>query len=97
MLLSEHLADHATPLLLVSGQWGIGKGFDGWAPYGPGIVTAKALPSGGPKGLRIQTKVNGELLQDGRTDDLIFGVAETVSFLSQGTTLLPGDLIFTGT
>ncbi|KAJ6155045.1 hypothetical protein N7470_005611 [Penicillium chermesinum] len=56
------------------GQWGLGKTFDGWAPFGPGIT-----------------------VQSSSTKDMIFGVAKTVSFLSQGTTLLPGDLIFTGT
>lgn len=77
------------------GQWALGKGFDGWAPFGPGIVTKELL--GDPQGLRIWTKVNGDVVQDSQTRDMIFGVAETISFLSRGTTLLPGDLIFTGT
>ncbi|MCJ1318064.1 hypothetical protein MMC15_003391 [Xylographa vitiligo] len=77
------------------GQWALGKCFDGWAPWGPGIVSGEVL--GDPTGLRISTRVNGELRQQGETGDLIFGVAETVSKLSRGTTLLPGDLIFTGT
>ena len=50
-----------------------------------------------PQKLRIGTKVNGEVVQDSGTGDMIFGVKELVSFLSQGTTLLPGDVIFTGT
>ena len=50
-----------------------------------------------PHNLRITTKVNGKTMQDGKTDDMIFNVAKTISFLSQGTTLLPGDIIFTGT
>ena len=50
-----------------------------------------------PQTLKISTKVNGETVQDSSTKDMIFGVAKTISFLSQGTTLLPGDLIFTGT
>jgi len=78
------------------GQWSLGKGFDGWAPFGPGIVVSHLLPEGAAQ-LRISTKVNGQEMQSESTSDLIFGVAETVAFLSQGTTLLPGDLIFTGT
>ena len=77
------------------GQWGLGKGFDGWAPIGPAIVSAKLIPD--PQNLRISTKVNGKKLEDSNTGDMIFGVAKTISILSQGTTLLPGDLIFTGT
>lgn len=49
------------------------------------------------RGLRIRTRVNGEVRQAGETGDLIFGVAECVSRLSQGTTLMPGDVVFTGT
>lgn len=77
------------------GQWSLGKGFDGWAPFGPGIVSSSIIKD--PQALRIFTKVNGETVQDSSTTDMIFGVAETIAFLSQGTTLLPGDLIFTGT
>ncbi|KAK8924722.1 Fumarylacetoacetate hydrolase domain-containing protein 2 [Metarhizium anisopliae] len=77
------------------GQWSHGKGFDGWAPYGPGIVTTDVIKD--PHQLKIWTKVNGEILQNGSTADLIFGVRKTVSLLSRGVTLLPGDIIFTGT
>jgi 2-keto-4-pentenoate hydratase/2-oxohepta-3-ene-1,7-dioic acid hydratase in catechol pathway len=77
------------------GQWSLGKGFDGWAPYGPGIVSSDLIKD--PQNLRISTKVNGKGVQDSNTKDMIFGVAKTIAFLSQGTTLLPGDLIFTGT
>ena len=77
------------------GQWALGKGFDGWAPFGPGIVSSALIKD--PQALRITTKVNGKTQQDSSTRDMIFGVAKTISFLSQGTTLLPGDLIFTGT
>lgn len=93
-------------------QWSLGKGFDGWAPFGPGIVSSALIKD--PQTLRISTKLNGETVQvccDGRnaleaqadasqdsnTEDMIFSVAKTIAFLSQGTTLLPGDLIFTGT
>lgn len=77
------------------GQWSLGKGFDGWAPYGPGIVTQETIKDA--QSLKIWTKVNGETMQDSSTKDQIFGIRKTVSFLSQGTTLQPGDLIFTGT
>lgn len=76
-------------------QWSLGKGFDAWAPIGPGIVSSKLIKD--PQNLRISTKVNGKTVQDSNTKDMIFGVAKTIAFLSQGTTLLPGDLIFTGT
>lgn len=77
------------------GQWALGKGFDGWAPFGPGIVSTSVIKD--PQNLRISTKLNGKVVQDSSTRDMIFGVAQTIAFLSQGTTLLPGDLIFTGT
>lgn len=77
------------------GQWSLGKGFDAWAPFGPGIVSSSLIKD--PQALRISTKVNGKTVQDSTTRDMIFSVAKTIAFLSQGTTLLPGDLIFTGT
>ncbi|KAK6614265.1 Fumarylacetoacetate hydrolase domain-containing protein 2-like protein 1 [Botrytis cinerea] len=77
------------------GQWALGKGFDGWAPYGPGIVSSQLIKD--PQNLKIFTKLNGKTVQESSTKDMIFGVAKTIAFLSQGTTLLPGDLIFTGT
>lgn len=77
------------------GQWSLGKGFDGWAPMGPGIVSSSIIKD--PQSLKISTKVNGKVMQESTTKDQIFGVAKTIAFLSQGTTLLPGDLIFTGT
>ncbi|PGH10822.1 hypothetical protein AJ80_07373 [Polytolypa hystricis UAMH7299] len=78
-----------------AGQWGLGKGFDGWAPFGPGIVSTDLIPD--PNSLHITTTLNGQLVQSSSTRDMIFGVAKTIAFLSRGTTLLPGDLIFTGT
>ncbi|KAL9117206.1 MAG: hypothetical protein Q9187_006260 [Circinaria calcarea] len=77
------------------GQWALGKGFDGWAPYGPGIASTDLIRD--PQALRISTKLNGEMVQESKTEDMIFGVRDTIAFLSRGTTLLPGDLIFTGT
>ncbi|KAL8855735.1 MAG: hypothetical protein Q9178_007606 [Gyalolechia marmorata] len=77
------------------GQWSLGKGFDGWLPWGPGIVSSKLIKD--PQSLKISTKLNGTTVQDSPTRDMIFSVAATISFLSQGTTLLPGDIISTGT
>lgn len=77
------------------GQWGLGKGFDGWAPFGPGIVSSRLIRD--PNALHISTRLNGQVVQSSSTRDMIFSVAKVVAFLSQGTTLLPGDLIFTGT
>ncbi|UKZ73130.1 hypothetical protein TrVFT333_000771 [Trichoderma virens FT-333] len=78
-------------------QWSIGKAFDGWAPYGPAIVTGDVIKD--PQNLKIWTKVNGQTVQmkDGNTADMIFGVRQMISFLSRGVTLMPGDVIFTGT
>ncbi|KAK4981591.1 hypothetical protein LTR66_009863 [Elasticomyces elasticus] len=77
------------------GQWGLGKGFDGWAPIGPAIVSSSIIKD--PQNLKIKTVLNGKTVQESSTKDMIFGVAKTIAILSQGTTLLPGDLIFTGT
>jgi len=77
------------------GQFCRGKSFDTFCPIGPCIVTPDEL--GDPDALRVMTRVNGETMQDSNTSDLIFPVAELIAFLSQGTTLLPGTLILTGT
>ncbi|KAK4239086.1 Fumarylacetoacetase-like protein [Achaetomium macrosporum] len=82
-------------LKLGGGQWSLGKGFDGWAPFGPGIVSRELLPD--PQTLAIKTRLNGRVMQESTTADMIFSVRKTIAFLSQGTTLLPGDVIFTGT
>ncbi|ODV96658.1 hypothetical protein PACTADRAFT_1245 [Pachysolen tannophilus NRRL Y-2460] len=76
-------------------QFSTGKMFDTWAPIGPAIVSTNLIQS--PNELDLISKVNGELRQSSNTKDMIFSVFELVSFLSQGTTLRPGDLIFTGT
>ncbi|MDQ3740670.1 MAG: fumarylacetoacetate hydrolase family protein [Actinomycetota bacterium] len=76
-------------------QWTRAKGADGFCPYGPWITTADEVPD--PEDLRLRTWVNGELRQDARTSDLIFGIEALVAFLSETCTLEPGDLILTGT
>lgn len=77
------------------GQWSHGKSFDTFCPLGPVLVTADEIPN--PNDLGIRTILNGETVQDWRTDDMIFGVAELIEFLSAGTTLLAGTVILTGT
>lgn len=77
------------------GQWLLGKTFDSFAPCGPHLVTADEL--GDPGDLHISLRINGRTMQDSRTSQLIFGVAELVSYISGVCTLTPGDLIFTGT
>lgn len=76
-------------------QFCFSKGFDKYAPLGPAIVSQKTVGDAGQ--LRLQTRVNGELRQDTNTNDLIFGIPEIISFISQGTTLQKGTLIMTGT
>jgi 2,4-didehydro-3-deoxy-L-rhamnonate hydrolase len=77
------------------GQWTKGKSADGFASFGPMLVTRDAIPTFGST--RLWLKVNGELKQDSRTDDLIFDVPTLVSYLSRFMTLLPGDVVSTGT
>ena len=76
-------------------QWTRAKGFDGACPFGPWITTADEVAE--PGDLALRTWINGELRQDSRTSDLIFGVPEIVAFIRETITLEPGDLILTGT
>jgi 2-keto-4-pentenoate hydratase/2-oxohepta-3-ene-1,7-dioic acid hydratase in catechol pathway len=76
-------------------QWTRAKGADTFCPVGPWVTTADEVTD--PEDLRLRTWVNGDLRQDSSTGDLIFGCTELVSFISQTCTLLPGDLILTGT
>jgi 2,4-didehydro-3-deoxy-L-rhamnonate hydrolase len=78
-----------------SGQWVKGKSNDTFAPLGPYLVTKDEISD--PQNLRLWLSVNGEKLQDSNTDDMIFGVKHVVAYLSQFMTLLPGDVISTGT
>ena len=77
------------------GQWLLGKSFDTFAPIGPALVTADEIPD--PANLKIQLRLNGRVMQDSSTAELIFSVEELVSYVSGVCTLSPGDLIFTGT
>jgi len=79
-----------------SPQWTIGKNFDGTGAWGPYIVTADELPSGG-RGLKIEARLNGKTVQSSNTDHMIFDVATIISTISEAMTLQAGDIIFTGT
>ncbi|UOQ58316.1 fumarylacetoacetate hydrolase family protein [Leucobacter allii] len=82
----------ARDLQIADGQWTRGKGFDTFCPLGPVIETDPDL-----RDARIVTRVNGEIRQEGRTSQLIHSLARIVSYASQAFTLLPGDVILTGT
>ena len=75
-------------------QWDLGKSFDTFCPMGPWLVTADELDG---QGTRVRCWVNGELRQDARTTDLIFDIPTLIETCSRGITLLPGDIIATGT
>jgi acylpyruvate hydrolase len=77
-------------------QWTIGKNFDATGAFGPVMVTADELPAGA-ENLRLRTRLNGEVMQDANTCDMIFNVSETLVLLSACMTLEPGDTIVMGT
>ncbi len=77
-------------------QWTLGKNFDGTGAFGPDFVTADELPAGA-KGLRIETRLNGDGVQSANTNEMIFDVATLISRLSEAMTLETGDVIVTGT
>ncbi len=77
------------------GQWVRGKSIDTFCPMGPCIITSDELGDG--SGLRLQTKVNGVIKQDSNTSNLLFDVAQIISYLSQSFSFEPGDIIATGT
>ena len=79
-----------------SSQWTIGKNFDHTGAFGPELVTCDELPDG-MAGLSLTTRLNGELMQDGQIDDLVFPVRRLVAILSECMTLEPGDVVVTGT
>jgi acylpyruvate hydrolase len=79
-----------------STQWDMGKNFDRSGSFGPWLVTADEVPLGG-KGLKLQTRLNGQVMQSDNTDNMMFPVAETIAYVTQGITLDPGDIVFTGT
>jgi 2,4-diketo-3-deoxy-L-fuconate hydrolase len=103
----EHALAHVAGYLVVNdvserefqfehgGQWVKGKSCDTFGPLGPWLVTADELPD--PQNLHLWLEVNGHRYQDSNTSDMVFGVAQLVSYISRYMTLLPGDVISTGT
>ncbi|WP_158815552.1 fumarylacetoacetate hydrolase family protein [Methylocapsa sp. S129] len=77
-------------------QWTVGKNFDGTGAFGPAFVTADELPAGA-RGLRLQTRLNDQIMQNANTEDLIFDVVSLISIISEAITLEVGDVIVTGT
>jgi 2-keto-4-pentenoate hydratase/2-oxohepta-3-ene-1,7-dioic acid hydratase in catechol pathway len=77
------------------GQWLLGKSFDSFAPFGPELVTADEIPQ--PGNLDIQLRLNGQTMQHSNTKHFIFPIDVLIAYISQVCTLVPGDLIFTGT
>lgn len=77
-------------------QWTLGKNFDSTGGFGPDLVTADALPPGAA-GLKLETRLNGQVMQSADTADMVYDVAETVAYVTQGVTLRPGDLLVMGT
>ena len=103
----EHALDHVIAYSLFNDasirdyqfkapQWTVGKNFDGTGPFGPYLVTADELPPG-IAGLTLTTKLNGQVVQQASTDDLVFDVATIIHVISQAFTIEPGDVIVTGT
>ena len=77
-------------------QWDMGKNFDRTGGFGPWLVSADELPPGG-KGLKIESRLNGKVMQSDNTDNMMFPIVDLLVYVSQGMTLEPGDIIFTGT
>lgn len=85
----------ARDLQFLTSQWMTGKAIDTFAPMGPGIVPAAEIPN--PQSLMVSARVNGEVLQHASTELMIFPIAKTIAFISSFMTLVPGDIISTGT
>jgi 2-keto-4-pentenoate hydratase/2-oxohepta-3-ene-1,7-dioic acid hydratase in catechol pathway len=79
-----------------SPQWTVGKNFDGTGAFGPCFVTADELPPGG-KGLKLQTRLNGAVVQEASTSDMVFDIATLIATISEAITLCAGDVIVSGT
>jgi fumarylacetoacetate (FAA) hydrolase family protein len=77
-------------------QWTVGKNFDGTGSFGPALVTADELPAG-CKGLKLVTRLNGEVVQSTMIDEMVFDVATQISLISEAITLSSGDVFVTGT
>ncbi len=89
--ISERVTQHRPPVP----QFSMGKSFPGFGPTGPVLVTPDEVPD--PDDIELTTVLNGQIIQRARTSEMVFDVPAIVSYLSTIVTLLPGDLIFTGT
>ena len=99
LTVGQDLSDRVTQFAAPPAQFGMGKSFPGFAPVGPNLVTPDELRGDGldPDDLELGCRVNGESVQKGRTSTMIFSVPALVARLSAVVTLLPGDVVFTGT
>ena len=95
LTVGQDISDRTTQFAAPPAQFGLGKSYPGYSPIGPWLVTPEEFAD--PDDLEIGCLVNGESVQKARTSDMIFSVPELVARLSAIVTLLPGDLIFTGT
>jgi 2-keto-4-pentenoate hydratase/2-oxohepta-3-ene-1,7-dioic acid hydratase in catechol pathway len=95
LTVGQDLSDRAVQTAGSPAQFSMGKSFPGFAPIGPALVTVDEFDD--PDDLQVSTELNGTTVQDSRTSDLVFSVPELIAYLSNIVTLLPGDLIFTGT
>lgn len=95
LCVGQDLSERVTQLRGPAPQFSLGKSFPNFSPVGPWLVTPDAVPD--KDDLELGCSIDGEVVQRGRTDDLVFSVAELVAELSQTITLYPGDLIYTGT
>ncbi|MGE0217067.1 fumarylacetoacetate hydrolase family protein, partial [Mycolicibacterium sp.] len=95
LTVGQDFSDRAVQQAGSPAQFSLGKSFPGFAPIGPELVTIEEFDD--PDDLRVMTELNGTVVQDSRTSDLVFSVPELIAYLSGIVTLLPGDLIFTGT
>lgn len=93
--LVNDVSERALQMEAGGGQWALGKSCDTFGPVGPWLVTKEEIPN--PQNLQLWLEVNGERRQMGNTAEMIFTVAELISYLSRTMTLYPGDLIATGT
>jgi 2,4-didehydro-3-deoxy-L-rhamnonate hydrolase len=95
VMVGQDLSERVVQLAGPAPQFSLGKSYPGFAPLGPALVTADEFAD--PDDLELGCALDGEVLQHGRTRDMIFGVAELISRLSAVCPLLPGDIVFTGT
>lgn len=95
LMIGQDLSERVVQLAGPVPQFALGKSFPGFAPFGPALVTPDEVNN--PDDLALSCRLGDEVLQRGRTRDMMFGIAELIARLSANCPLLPGDIIFTGT